>query len=601
MRYYLYLIAALLIWAAPLRAQTSLPPLAPIDKTLRVGDSEIYEFDRMTTAAVGSPSIADIVPLTARRLLVNAKAAGETTLFVYDRHGQHRLHLTVVLPAPDLTALAAQVQTEIGLPNVTVHAVKDTLFLEGAVPSVVGLQRAGAIAAVYTLKVKNLVTILPSPESAPPLSLAQTYAALLTSHLTATGIQVQVIDEKTIALSGQYTVPRSQTGESRETPLRKLRPRTAKRAPKSDAADDAPPKSVPEMDLTAVDTKPRPEALSDDPLERLLQSLPPELNVVDLINFGSHPLRQILIRAKVIDIDRNASKSLGVDWGSLVLNNARGGNIYSFQSQPILFGQAPNGGGTSQGSLLGGGSLQRFLPFAAQLSALITENKARVLSEPSLMVLDGCEGSILVGGEIPIPVAQASTGSNGSNASISIEYKPYGVRLSVNAAIVGENKIQMTVTPEVSDLNYGATVQIGGSVIPSLTVRRATSTLQMGDGETLVIGGLYSNTTSRQVVRIPLLSQIPVLGEFFKNTTTRKEESELLILIEPEIVTPDTVGAHPPPSGSLENLPIARPDVRRGDFDKDFPELQHGDRDHTGPPVDLPPAHSPMDSNQEAK
>jgi len=134
-------------------------------------------------------------------------------------------------------------------------------------------------------------------------------------------------------------------------------------------------------------------------------------------------------------------------------------------------------------------------------------------------------------------------------------------------------------------------------VIPSLSVRRATSTLLMADGETLVIGGLYSNTSSRQVERIPLLSQIPVLGEFFKHTVTRKEEDELLILIQPEIVTPQTLGAHPPTPGSLENLPIGRPYVRRGDFDKDFPELQQGggDREAPGPPVNLPPLPAPLE------
>ena len=206
------------------------------------------------------------------------------------------------------------------------------------------------------------------------------------------------------------------------------------------------------------------------------------------------------------------------------------------------------------------------------------------------MVLDGCEGSILVGGEIPIPVAQSSSGTSGLSASVAIEYKPYGVRLLVGAALVGDKTVQMTVTPEVSELDYGAGLQLSGFSVPALTVRRATSTLQMTDGETLVIGGLYRSTESRQVNKIPLLSQLPVLGEFFKNTTTRKEESELLILIQPEIVTPATAGVYPPPPGSLENLPIPRPDVSRTDFDKDFPDLQHGggDKEKPGPPVNLP-------------
>lgn len=573
----------------------------PADKTLYVGQSDVYEFDRMTTAAIGSPTVADIVPLSSRRLLVNAKGVGETTLFVYDRLGKHRLRLSVLLPAPDLGPVAARVQAEIGLPGVTARAVKDTLFLEGGVSSVVALQRAAAIAGVYTLKVRNLLTILPAPESASGPSLAQTYAALLTDSLAGTAIKVQIVDDKTIALLGQYAsagASKTSAGASTSTPTgrkpRKPR-RVSKDADSGDTPEAAPDESTPLLDLKEAALK-RDENLPLDPLERLLQSLPPDLKVVDLINIGSRPTRQILVHAKIIDIDRNATKNLGINWGSLLGGTARGGTSYTSLSQPILFGQVSGQEPASGGyGFSGGGTLQRVYPLAAQVNALVEENKARVLSEPSLMVLDGSEGSILVGGEIPIPVAQSSSGTGGVNASISIEYKPYGVRLLVSADLVGDSAVRMTVTPEVSELNYGASVQIGGFVVPSLTVRRATSTLQMADGETLVIGGLYSNTTSRQVERIPLLSQIPVLGEFFKNTVTRKEENELLILIQPEIVTPDTTRSRPPVPGSLENPPIARPNVRRGDFDKDFPELQHGggDREIPGPPVNLPPVQEP--------
>ena len=577
-------------------SKISAMPVGPhADKTLHIGDSDVYEFDGMTTAAIGSPTVADIVPLSGHRLLVNAKGVGQTTLFVYDRKGKHRLTLAVVPPAPDLGPVAAQVQADIGLPGVTARAVKDTVFLEGTVTSVVALQRAGAIAGVYAPKLRNLLLVVPAKEEDAEQTLAQTYAALLTANLKETSIKVQVVDDKTIALTGEYESPRSVTGEGPsevKTPAHKARTRTKRTsgAAATDSSDDTSDSSA------TMDLADHPKSLADgnlpfDPLDRLLQSLPADLKVINLINIAGRPARQILVHAKIIDINRNASKSLGIQWGTLSSSTAREGAVYSLQSQPILFGQAPDGGGEPVNSLLGGGRLTRLAPFAAQLNALISENKARILSEPSLMVLDGNEGSILVGGEIPIPVAQSSNGTNGVSSSITIEYKPYGVRLLVAASLVGDKAIQMTVTPEVSDLNYGTGVQISGFLVPGLTVRRATSTLQMADGETLVIGGLYSNTTSRQVERIPLLSQIPVLGEFFKNTITRKEESELLILIQPEIVGPNTPGAYPPPSGNLENLPIARPGVGKSDFDKDFPELQQGgsDREKPGPPVALPP------------
>ena len=560
-------------------------------KTLHVGQSDIYAYDRMTTAAVGSPLVADIVPLSSHQLLVNAKGLGETTLFVCDHAGTHRLRLSVVpLPAFDLKPMAAQVQSAIGLPGVTAHMVQDTLFLEGTVSSVVAWQRAAAIAGVYGAKVRNLLTVTSDAE--PAVTLAQTYATLLSPSLAPLGITCTVVGDKTLALSGQYLGRLTPLGSPDTAAWPAPAPRrksVSKHSADADAGDDVPDPEIGPKETKAAAKKGEPDSLPSDPLDHLIQSLPPDLKVVNLLNLGSGPARQILVHAKIIDIDRIASKSLGVDWGNGSNGVSRAGGTYTFTPQPILFGQIGTAN-SADNNLLGGGSLDRISPIAAQLTALVAENKARVLSEPSLMVLDGSEGSILVGGEIPIPVAQSSNGTGGANASVSIEYKPYGVRLSVGAALVGNKLIQLTVTPEVSELDYGAALQLSGFSVPALTVRRATSTLQMADGETLVIGGLYSNTVSRQVNRIPLLSQIPVLGEFFKSTTTRKEEDELLILIQPEIVTPSTAGAYPPPSGSLENLPISRPDVGKTDFDKDFPALQQGggDKQKPAPPVSFP-------------
>ena len=561
-------------------------------KTLHVGQSEVYVYDRMTTAAVGSPLVADIVPLSSRQLLVNAKSLGETTLFVCDHAGTHRVRLSVVPLPLDLRPVAALVQSAVGLPGVTAQAVGDTLFLEGTVSSALAWQRAAAIAGIYAPKVKNLLLVAPDAGPA-AMSLAQTYAALLAPSLTPLGITCTVVGEKTLALSGQYAgriatlgAPEDSDAWSAPRPRRKA---AGKHAAAADTGGDASDQEAVLTEEPKKDGSKAAETQSSDPLDHLIQSLPPDLKIINMLDLGSGPARQILVRAKIIDIDRIASKSLGIDWGTGGLSAERGGSSYTFQSQPILFGQS---GTLDQpySAPLSGGGLNRISPIAAQLSALITENKARILSEPSLMVLDGSEGSILVGGEIPIPVAQASNGTSGVSASVTIEYKPYGVRLSVGAALVGDKTVQLTVTPEVSALDYGAGVQISGFSVPALSVRRATSTLQMADGETLVIGGLYSSSVSRQVNRIPLLSQLPVLGEFFKSTTTRKEESELLILIQPEIVTSATPGAYPPPSGSLENLPIQRPDIGRADFDKDFPDLQHGgsDKEKPGPPVPFP-------------
>jgi pilus assembly protein CpaC len=303
--------------------------------------------------------------------------------------------------------------------------------------------------------------------------------------------------------------------------------------------------------------------------------------VINLINFETQSPKQILVRAKVIEINRSDERQFGFDWGTAnittgtetVTNSSSGVTTTStvpqdtatFTAQPILFTQPAVS--DRNNALLGGGPLSRFQPFAAQLNALIQENKARVLSEPSLLVLDGNQGNILVGGQIPIPTSQSNSNS------ITVTYEPFGIRLNVTPVVVGDNTVQLTVTPEVSALDFGNAITVNGTTVPALTIRRVTTTLQMQSGQTLVIGGLYDSNYGKNVSRIPVLSEIPILGEFFKDTTNTKEETELLVLIETEIVTDTTSGIQPPPAGSNQNPGIVRPFVGNHEFQEDFPDI----------------------------
>ena len=301
-------------------------------KTLHVGQSEVYVYDRMTTAAVGSPLVADIVPLSSHQLLVNAKGLGETTLIVCDHAGTHRLRLFVVpLPPFNLRPMAAQVQTSIGLPGVTAHMVQDTLFLEGTVSSAIAWQRAAAIAGVYGAKVKNLLTVV--PDTVPTESLAQTYAALLSPSLAPLGVTCTVVGDKTLALSGQYAGRINTPGgtpDAADWPAPTPRRKSAKQPAATDAGDDAPDLATAPKEAKST-AKKSAETLPSDPLDHLIQSLPPDLKIINMLNLGSGPARQILVRAKIIDIDRAATKSLGLDWGTGSAVSERSGNGYSFQ------------------------------------------------------------------------------------------------------------------------------------------------------------------------------------------------------------------------------------------------------------------------------
>jgi Flp pilus assembly secretin CpaC len=541
----------------PVAAQVATSGAQSVNKTMNVGDSEIFEFDKISTTAVGDPTVADITPLSTTRLLVSAKGTGHTTIFVYDQHGRNTISVTV-LPSENTQVLASKIEEEIGIPTVTVRAVNDSIFLEGSAPTQSASSLAEAIAKAYTSKVVNLIVV---GETVHERSEAERYADLLNENLNTSGITAQAFDDHTIILKGKYAKPTGHSAASNEVSI----------------TDDMPgAEKVPE---------------ATDPLDTLLKSLPADIRIINLINFERQEQRQVLVRAKIVDIDRTSTKNLGIDWGTSNFTAQQVGSsqatqiVDQFTTQPILFSQMPGG---MFGNLLGGGGpLKRTMPWAAQLNALIRENKARILSQPSLMVLDGNQASMLVGGEFPVPIMQGSAGG-----AITVQFKPFGVRLNVAPVVVSDDTIQLTVTPEVSDIDFSNAVTFNGSVIPGVTIRRATSTLQMKDGQTLVIGGLYSNNYGKNVNKIPFLSSIPILGEFFKSTSTNKTERELLVMLEAEIVTPGTLGATPPPAGSLENMDIQKPFVPRKEFNQDSPDIQNGPFhvDHEAPnvPVEMP-------------
>jgi pilus assembly protein CpaC len=145
----------------------------------------------------------------------------------------------------------------------------------------------------------------------------------------------------------------------------------------------------------------------------------------------------------------------------------------------------------------------------------------------------GQPASILIGGEIPIPVPQAGVGAG---ASITIVYKQFGIQLTVLPTVGDNCEVSMQVKPEVSQLDFANGIVLSGFRVPALTTRRAESTVHVPSGCSIAIGGLYATEDIKSTRAIPLLSKIPVLGNFFKSVSTTKKSSELIIVITPEIV-----------------------------------------------------------------
>ncbi|TWG81804.1 pilus assembly protein CpaC [Cupriavidus gilardii J11] len=188
----------------------------------------------------------------------------------------------------------------------------------------------------------------------------------------------------------------------------------------------------------------------------------------------------------------------------------------------------------------------------ANLSLLEGNGMARILAEPSLVALSGQSASFLAGGEIPIPVPQAL-------GTTTIQYKPFGIGLTVTPTVLSDQRIALKVAPEASDLDPSRGVAINGAVVPAIVTRRADTTVELGDGESFVIGGLVSRNTVSQIDKVPLLGDLPLIGAFFKNLNFHQEDRELMIVVTPHRVRPLAKGAPALAAVSGDGRTAARP------------------------------------------
>ena len=186
------------------------------------------------------------------------------------------------------------------------------------------------------------------------------------------------------------------------------------------------------------------------------------------------------------------------------------------------------------------------------------------LAEPNLIAYNGQEASFLAGGEFPVPVVQGNSGS------VSVLFKEFGIRLTFKPTIAGD-VIRLKVRPEVSSLDFNNGITLSGFRIPALITRRAETDVELRDGQSFAIAGLLNNISQEDAAGIPLLSNLPIIGNLFKSRADRAERTELMVLITPRLVRPLDPDEVPP-----------LPTVTR-------PFLPPGEGENTKP-ADAPPA-----------
>jgi pilus assembly protein CpaC len=168
------------------------------------------------------------------------------------------------------------------------------------------------------------------------------------------------------------------------------------------------------------------------------------------------------------------------------------------------------------------------------LKLLRTEGAFRELAEPNLIAMNNQQASFLAGGEFPVPVLQTGNGSNG----ITIVWKEYGIRLNFKPVIVDEDHIRLELEPEVSTIDFNNGVRFNGFVVPALRTRRAKTGVELRDGQSFALAGLLDNNETKTLSRIPIVSDIPVIGALFKSKSFEKKETELMFFVTAHMVKP---------------------------------------------------------------
>jgi pilus assembly protein CpaC len=171
---------------------------------------------------------------------------------------------------------------------------------------------------------------------------------------------------------------------------------------------------------------------------------------------------------------------------------------------------------------------------AAMLKVLRQEGAFRELAEPNLIAMNGQQASFLAGGEFPVPVLQTGNGNNG----ITIVWKEYGIRLNFKPTIIDEDHIRLELEPEVSTIDFANGIRFNGFVVPALRTRRAKTGVELRDGQSFALAGLLDNTETKTLSRIPIVSDIPVIGNLFKSKSFEKKETELMFFVTAHMVKP---------------------------------------------------------------
>ena len=255
---------------------------------------------------------------------------------------------------------------------------------------------------------------------------------------------------------------------------------------------------------------------------------------------------QILLKVRFASLDRSKNTQLGINLFSLGAANTIGSVTTQQFSPPTI---SNPGGSTSTPTATVNDLLNLFvfrpdLNLGATIKALEATGVVQVLAEPNVITTNGKQGSVLAGGQYPYPVIQGA--GAGGVAAVTIQFKEFGVRLNVIPTITPRGTIRLQLAPEVSSLDFANGVTISGFTVPGVDVRKVKTEVELSQGQSFAIGGLLDNRESKTLSKIPFIGDVPILGKFFQSVNKTRNNTELIVIVTPEIVGPIPAGTPAP-------------------------------------------------------
>lgn len=441
--------------------------------SLQSGHSTVLQAPGLQRVEVGDGRIASVIPIQTSQIVVTGKAPGHTTVFAWTASG--RLTYEVTVTQEQLDDLAQILRTSISEPGVEVVSFNHSIVVRGTVPDGGHLQAVNDIVGKFQPYAQREKDVLIDVVTVQrPIGDLQRDLAALPG---GSEIRVDPDGHGDVIVSGHVHDPQ-----------------------------------------TAQAILERARGLAGAYLSA-------DGKLVDRISTDVRS--QIDVKVYVLEIDKTGLSNLGIQ--------LQGANFYgpapfqynldSSASFPIL--ENPP---LTPGTGLNIGAFFRTMALAPTLNLLITDGHARMLSSPDLVTLPGNEADFLVGGEVPIPYA-AGLGV------VSIVYKEFGVKLKVTPTLLGDGSVESKIAPEVSNLDFQDSVTAGGFIIPALKTSRLSTDVITHAGESIIMGGMLQRVESKYVQKIPLLGDLPILGQLFRSTRYQTSQTDVVFVMTPEVLT----------------------------------------------------------------